>query len=244
MCYAYRAGNGDFIQHKVRDVFAIKFSQSGNIMTSDTDLYDLRRNTYYENHGWWMWTVWMPIGFLLLATKRYFKKQWSCMHVIHVLLGYFCMLTTLIWTLKMLNYFDWQINCDLHSLAGFFSCCITMIVGLSGSFTAALMQFKRRQEWIPRESVTNAAKFHRYSGYVMLLIGNATAMSGIQHYYGEVVMDYDMAPLGLISLLIFIVLVFIFEFFYRLANHRSDMVIVTPDNHGAANRRFMVYTSE
>lgn len=26
MCYAYRTGNGDFIQHKVRDIFAIKFS--------------------------------------------------------------------------------------------------------------------------------------------------------------------------------------------------------------------------
>ena len=191
-----------------------------------------------------MWTVWMPIGFLLLATKRYFKKQWSCMHVIHVLLGYFCMLTTLIWTLKMLNYFDWQIRSDLHSLAGFISCCITMIVGLSGSLTAGLMRFRRHQEWEPRECVTDAAKFHRYSGYIMLLMGNVTAMLGILHYFCEVVMDIEMACLGFISLLTFVLLVILFEFFYRLANRRSDMVITTPVNYGADNRRFMIYTSE
>jgi len=93
-----------------------------------------------------MWTVWMPIGFLLLATKRYFKKQYSCMHIIHVLLGYFCLLTTLIWTFKMLNFFDWKVNSDPHSILGIAACCMTSVVALSGSLTWALM-FKDASAW-------------------------------------------------------------------------------------------------
>mmetsp|Transcript_36658 Transcript_36658/g.44848 ORF Transcript_36658/g.44848 Transcript_36658/m.44848 type:complete len:148 (-) Transcript_36658:1842-2285(-) len=147
MCYAFRTGNGDFIQHKERDIFSLKFSDTGAAAEGSSDLAELRRNTYYESHGWWMWTVWMPIGFLLLATKRYFKKQWSCMHVMHTLLGYFCMLTTLVWTFKMLDYFNWKVNSNVHSIAGIGACCLTLIVGLSGSFTAALMQFKSAKPW-------------------------------------------------------------------------------------------------
>ena len=117
----------------------MKFSETGLAAEGGADLRELRRNSYYENHGWWMWTVWMPVGFLLLATKRYFKKQWSCMHFTHSLLGYFCMLTTTIWTFKMLDYFDWKVNDNIHSIAGIFASYLTLIVGLSGSITAGLM---------------------------------------------------------------------------------------------------------
>lgn len=178
MCYAYRTGSGDFIQHKVRDVFSLKFSASGTAAAGDADLTELRRNTFYESHGWWMWTVWIPIGFLLLATKRYFKKQYSCMHFIHVVCGYFCMLTTLIWTIKMLKYFDWKINSDPHSILGIAACSLTVIVAASGSVTWGLM-FKNPSEWKANEYVTSAGKFHRYCGYLMLALGNATAFSGI-----------------------------------------------------------------
>ena len=191
-----------------------------------------------------MWTVWMPVGFLLLATKRYFKKQWSCMHFTHSLLGYFCMLTTTIWTFKMLDYFDWKVNDDIHSIAGIFASCLTLVVGLSGSLTAGMMQFKDAKPWKARESVTSVGKFHRYAGYFMLFIGNATAMSGIQHYFADIVMDQQASYLGLISLCTFCLLVIVCEIFYYRVQSKSDMVVETPVEQGAANKNFMVYTSE
>jgi len=37
--------------------------------------------------------------------------------------------------------------------------------------------------------VTKAGKFHKQAGYFMLFIGNATAMTGIGHYYADIVED-------------------------------------------------------
>jgi len=139
MCYAYRAGNGDFVQHKERDIFSIRFSSSGLAVGGNLDLAGLRRNSFYEAHGWWMWACWMPVGFLLLATKRYAKKHWSCMHYLHGLLGYFCLVATVVWALKILNYFNWKVNSDVHSILGVAAAILTVIVGLSGSITAALL---------------------------------------------------------------------------------------------------------
>ena len=152
------------------------------------------------------------------------------MHLLHTLLGYFCMMTTIIWTFKMLSYFNWKVNDDIHSVAGVATCCLTLIVGLSGSLTAGLMQFKDAKPWKARESVTSVGKFHRYAGYFMLFIGNATAMSGIHHYFNEIVLDQQAGSLGLISLLSFCLLVLICELFYRRQNWQSDMVVETPVN--------------
>ena len=137
-CYAYRTGNGDFLIHKEREIFSVEFSSSGVAVERTVDLTEFKRNDFYEAHGWWMWTAWMPIGLLLLITKRYAKKHWNCMHMIHSLLGLFVVMTTLVWTFKIIDYFDWEFNTDLHSIAGFISCTLSVVVGASGSFTAAL----------------------------------------------------------------------------------------------------------
>lgn len=51
MCYAYRTNNGDFIQHKERDVFSLMFSSSGIATQGQIDLSEFRRNDFYEAHG-------------------------------------------------------------------------------------------------------------------------------------------------------------------------------------------------
>ncbi len=184
MCYGYRTGNGDFVQHKQRDIFSMKFSSSGIAAQGSADLTALRRNSFYETHGWWMWTAWMPIGFLLLCTKRYGKSKWSCMHLLHALLGYFCLIVTIVWAVRILDYFNWTVNSNIHSIVGVFATLLSVIVALSGTFTAGLMQFYENDKgWQAKEKVTSAGKFHRIAGYWMLFIGNATAMSGIQHYF-------------------------------------------------------------
>lgn len=194
------------------------FSSSGIVTEGTLDLTDLRRNDFYESHGWWMWSAWMPIGLLLLATKRYGKGQWSCMHALHAVLGYFTLVVTLVWAFKIFDYFDWKLNTDLHSIAGLAAVILCVIVAISGSTTAGLQQFYKEKEWTPKEKVTRVGKFHRYAGYLTLFIGNATAMTGVAHYYSEVVRDDSMTPLGVLSLGVFCCLVMLCECFYRRKN--------------------------
>ena len=140
----------------------------------------LRKNDFYEAHGLWLWTVWMPIGFLMLVTKRYAKKHWNLCHLIHAVFGALILLVTLIWTFKILDYFEWEVNNDLHSILGITSCCLCLIVALSGASTAALQQFYNGDKaWSPKEKQTRIGKFHRYSGYFMLFIANLTVFLGI-----------------------------------------------------------------
>ena len=73
-------------------------------------------------------------------------------------------------------------------------------------------------------------KFHKWAGYFMLFIGNATAMTGIGHYFGDIVGDDQMAPVGIISLGTFSLLVMIFECFYRRTNRKTDMTVKTPSS--------------
>mmetsp|Transcript_36658 Transcript_36658/g.44852 ORF Transcript_36658/g.44852 Transcript_36658/m.44852 type:complete len:94 (-) Transcript_36658:1443-1724(-) len=57
-------------------------------------------------------------------------------------------------------------------------------------------------------------------------------------------MDDSVAPLGLVSLLTFCLLVLICELFYRRANCKSTMVLETPVETGIMTRKFMVYTAD
>ena len=63
------------------------------------------------------------------------------MHLLHALLGYFCLIVTLVWAIRILDYFDWQVNDNIHSIVGVGATILSVIVALSGSFTAGLMQF-------------------------------------------------------------------------------------------------------
>jgi len=79
----------------------------------------------------------------------------------------------------------------------------------------------------------------------MLFLGNATAMSGIFHYFNDVVKTTSTGMLGLVSLLTFCLLVLVCEFFYRRANYISDLKL--PQNlvsDEVSNRKFMTYSVE
>ena len=41
----------------------------------------------YEIHGWLCLVAWFPLGFALIATKRYYKTRWHLMHHTHNLIG-------------------------------------------------------------------------------------------------------------------------------------------------------------
>ena len=194
-----------------------------------------------------MWGAWMPVGLLLLVTKRYAKKHWNWMHLLHAVLGYFTLVVTLVWSFKIIDYFSWKISAEVHTAFGLSAAILCIIVALSGSCTAGLMQFYREKDWTPKEKVTYAGKFHRITGYFMLFLGNVTIVTGVWEYYAETLLNNTMAPIGLVSLFIFCLLVMIFEFFYRMTNRKAIMVVKTPnidDDPSKRTNNVMVYTSE
>lgn len=89
--------------------------------------------------------------------------------------------------------------------------------------------------------MTSAGKFHRYAGYLTLFILNGTAMSGISHYFNDIVDDKSLVPLGPISLMTFALMVIVCEICYRRSNCKSQLVVETPLQE---NKNFMSYTPE
>ena len=72
------------------------------------------------------------------------------------------------------------------------------------------------------------ARIHRIAGYFMLLIGNVTVMTGLGHYYSDIMQGDDRKVLGLLSLASFILLVLVFEAIFRVRNRFAKGHVTTP----------------
>jgi len=190
------------------------------------DLSNLLRSERYEEHGWWMWGAWFIAGLLLLITKRYVKKHWIAFHYIHALLGYFVLGVSIAFSLKITN---WEPVAEVHNAFGSFTVLFTIFGSLTGSLTAGMMRFYNSDKpWAEKERVEQIAKIHRIVGYLMLFVGNVTIMTGAGHYFLNKLNGDTRAALGLISLLVFCILVAIFEAIYRIRNSYSMGHIKTP----------------
>lgn len=77
------------------DSIEILFRSDGQCARNWLDLIDTHRVSVYETHGIWMWVAWVPLGFALIATKRYIKGQWKLMHILHAVLGFVVLAVTL-----------------------------------------------------------------------------------------------------------------------------------------------------
>ncbi len=81
MCYAISiTGNPTFQQHKSYGNFALNFA-APNPVTGESQIIapivavDLPSNLAFQ-HGAWMFAIWCVLGWLMLVTKRYMKRQW------------------------------------------------------------------------------------------------------------------------------------------------------------------------
>lgn len=76
-----------FEQHEFVNQDTMLLLSDGQVSKSWDSLFNVRRVPTYEAHGIWMFFAWMPLGYALLATKRYFKGNWKFWHYLHILLG-------------------------------------------------------------------------------------------------------------------------------------------------------------
>lgn len=78
--------------------------------------------------------------------------------------------------------------------------------------------------WSERDKVYNIAKMHRYSSYVMLILGNGVCSGGVATYFSKI--GYGMwGTFGLCSSILFLALVVIHEFMMRRSKRRNFMII-------------------
>ena len=93
--YQYSAATTLFEDHHFPNQSTLLVMSDGQTCTSWNSLFDMRRVPIYELHGMWMFFAWMPLGFLLLATKRYLKGNWKFWHWMHVFIGLLVLVITI-----------------------------------------------------------------------------------------------------------------------------------------------------
>ena len=181
-----------------------------------------------------MWSAWFVVGLLLLVTKRYAKKTWFLSHMLHSILGTFTLIVTIVFSLKVSHFNPFG---DMHNALGTICVVATAIGALAGYVTAGMQAFYNEKEpWTKKDKALFVAKIHRWSGYVMLFIGNAAIMTGVGHYYGDKLKGDERKVLGFFSCIVFVILVAIFEGIYRIRNNYSMGHIETPDIAKAAGK--------
>ena len=236
LSWSYQENTSSFSRkHNRWGLWDMYIDSSGAVKETGIDLQQFYRNLDTEQHGWWMWSAWFIVGFCMLATKRYAKKTWTLSHYLHAILGYFILAVTLIFAAKMTTFSPFE---TVHNAMGSLTVIITILGSLSGSATAAIMRaYNGDKEWSEKERVQRVATIHRYFGYTMLFIGNATIMSGVGHYFGDKLKGDERKVLGFFSFSVFIILVIIFESVYRIRNNYSMRWVPTPTT-GKSSQKF------
>ena len=138
MSYAFKRGTGKFEMHGENDmgVWSLAIAKDGVITDGGLDVREMLRNSDYEEHGLWMWGAWFVCGLGLLITKRYVKKFWMPMHLLHVVLGGFVLIVTIIFAMKVSKGF-FQ-DGGFHNTLGSVFLIITILGALTGSIAAGV----------------------------------------------------------------------------------------------------------
>lgn len=151
MIYAFNKGTGLWAKHEKYGVWSIRLDQRGDVLDGSLDLKELLRNEDYEEHGWWMWSAWYVVGLLLLS-RRYAKKHWTFVFYMHALLGYFVLIVTIVFAIKIT---DWDFSdSELHNYLGLTTLVVTVFGALTGPMTAGTMKvYNGDKDWVEKERV-------------------------------------------------------------------------------------------
>ena len=85
--------------------------------------------------------------------------------------------------------------------------------------TAGLMAFyKGDKPWTDHDKARRVAMYHRYFGYFILAVANATCMAGVINYVMKQIKQHQYIPVFALTLPLFLVIVAGFEIWHRLAN--------------------------
>ena len=96
-----------------------------------------------------------------------------------------------------------------------------MFVGLTGLITASMMQwYTGDKPWQERDRHFQVARVHRYSSYLMLLLGNGVCSGGVATYFSKI--GYGIwGTFGVCSSIFFLLLWGLHEYAMRKYNKRK-----------------------
>lgn len=168
---------------------------------------------------------WFPLGFVLLATQRYYKTKWYLMWHTHNLIGLFVTGITLMTCLQVYAHVNWTQGTGAHAILGLFALLLTLFVGITGMITSAMMQwYKGDKAWAERDKVYYVAKIHRYSSYFMLILGNAVCSGGTATYFSLI--GYGIwGTFAVCTSIFFLAMVAIHELILRRYNKKNFTIV-------------------
>ena len=138
---SYDSLGSKFEPHEFNVQETLLLLSDGQTSKGWNSLLEIRRVPIYEAHGIWMFFGWMPLGYLLLATKRYYKGNWKIWHAVHIIVGVITLVITIWQTMEISLVFGFGWTDDVHSILGTICIVATVIASLSGALAAAYMRF-------------------------------------------------------------------------------------------------------
>ena len=101
----YKQDTDLYRKHSQTGNFKVKLSHDG---VEASQISVAARSDALESHGWWMWSLWFPVGLMLIATKRWLQgKAWVANHIIHALGGHCVTILTIYQGYKQLERYGW-----------------------------------------------------------------------------------------------------------------------------------------
>lgn len=80
-----------------------------------------------------MWFAWTVLGYVLLASRRYFKKYYHASQAMHMIAGFWVVILSLVFGIKAWNDVGWKIEqVKTHTFFGFFMLASVLLVGALG----------------------------------------------------------------------------------------------------------------
>lgn len=223
IAFAYSRLSSDCTNIELGEPQQLLFLSDGQTLKGWSDLNQQRRVPVYEIHGFWMFIAWMPLGYLLIATKRYIKGSWKLMNILHMLLGVLVSMITIWQTLEISLRFGWGLTDDPHSILGTM-CIVGMLFStVSGFLAHAYYKYSTDEAWSPKEKATKVGKVHRISSYVVLGLCNIVVFGGLLTYSLKNLRDVRYVPFGILSLLGFINIVLLSEYIHRKKASSSNL---------------------
>jgi hypothetical protein len=110
ICFGLNVNTPDFLQNTDWGLFLITYNRDGTI---DLSSISTGHNNFIF-HGVVMYTCWFLLGFVQLATLRYWRYNWRIMHLIHIIVGTATFVVSTYFGLKIIAYFAWNIHPDYH----------------------------------------------------------------------------------------------------------------------------------
>ena len=132
---SYHGTNRIMFKCEISSAYALGL-QCGGTVTDD----------FYVWHGFIMWGCWTIIGLLQIYSNRYLRSYWRCHRTLHYITGTLAVLVITASALFALSKNNWKILKTTHTIAGFITFILAVLLGLGGIFAAVTLKYSTN-EW-------------------------------------------------------------------------------------------------